>query len=166
MSIYLFVIFLALRPVLGTWHVPVSVIKLLCCSLQLASSLSSALMTFIEPMLLAFYSLLTLLSDITHSESHPCCLWTSHLCAPMVPCIFLFYIYHIILFFLSTYIYYLSNFWGEEFCASCTYTQVLAIELQELVMDREAWRAAVHRVAKSRTRLSDWTELNYSINIH
>ena len=32
-------------------------------------------------------------------------------------------------------------------------------ELQELVMDREAWRAAVHRVAKSRTRLSDWTEL-------
>ena len=31
---------------------------------------------------------------------------------------------------------------------------------QELVMDREAWRAAVHRVTKSRTRLSDLTELN------
>ena len=31
--------------------------------------------------------------------------------------------------------------------------------LQELVMDREAWRAAVHRVAKSRTQLSNWTEL-------
>ena len=30
-------------------------------------------------------------------------------------------------------------------------------ELQELVMDREAWRAVIHEVAKSRTRLSDWT---------
>ena len=34
-------------------------------------------------------------------------------------------------------------------------------ELQELVMDREAWRAVIHGVAKSRTRLSDWNELNW-----
>ena len=35
-------------------------------------------------------------------------------------------------------------------------------ELQELVMDREAWRAVIHGIAKSRTRLSDWTELNWT----
>ena len=34
-------------------------------------------------------------------------------------------------------------------------------ELRELVLDREAWRAAIHGVTKSRTRLSDWTELNW-----
>ena len=33
-------------------------------------------------------------------------------------------------------------------------------ELQELVMDREAWSVTIHGIAKSWTRLSDWTELN------
>ena len=35
-------------------------------------------------------------------------------------------------------------------------------KVRDLVMDREAWHAAVHRVAKNRTRLSNWTELNWS----
>ena len=35
-------------------------------------------------------------------------------------------------------------------------------ELRELVMDREAWRAVIHGIAKSRTWLSDWTELTWS----
>ena len=38
-------------------------------------------------------------------------------------------------------------------------------KLRELVMDREAWRAAVHEVTKSRTWLRDWTDLNWYIFI-
>ena len=39
-------------------------------------------------------------------------------------------------------------------------------ELRELVIDREAWRAPIHGVAKSWTRLSDWTELNCGSLVH
>ena len=43
------------------------------------------------------------------------------------------------------------------------YNEILQ-HLPELVMDREAWHAAVHGVTKSRIEVSDWTELNW-INI-
>ena len=38
-------------------------------------------------------------------------------------------------------------------------------EIRELVMDREAWRAAVYGVAKSWTQLSEWTELNWNLKL-
>ena len=41
-------------------------------------------------------------------------------------------------------------------------TDVSLSELRVMVMDREAWHAAIHGVAKSRTRLSDWTKLNWT----
>ena len=45
-----------------------------------------------------------------------------------------------------------------------TYTMDMGLGgLRELVMDWETWRAAVHGIAKSRTQLSNWTELNVSI---
>ena len=42
--------------------------------------------------------------------------------------------------------------------------EVSLSELREMVMDREAWRAAIHEVTKSKTRLSNWTELNWTLN--
>ena len=44
-------------------------------------------------------------------------------------------------------------------------TDVSLSELWELVMDREAWSAAIHGVAKGWTQLSDWTELNW-VTLH
>ena len=53
--------------------------------------------------------------------------------------------------------------WGQE--EKGTTEDEMAGELQELVMNREAWRAAIHGVTKSWTRLSDWTELNWTEDV-
>ena len=55
--------------------------------------------------------------------------------------------------------------WWEEWKRMTNSMDMSLNKLWELVMDREAWHAAIHGVTKSRTQLSDRTELNWTLHI-
>ena len=56
--------------------------------------------------------------------------------------------------------------WVSLICAFTDSMGMSLSELRELVMDWEARDAAIHGVTKSRTRLSNWTELNWTEYVH
>ena len=62
-----------------------------------------------------------------------------------------------------SWLYYVGIFWGSLFCSNSMGMSLS--KLQELVMDREAWHAAIHGITKGQTQLSDWTELNWFCSI-
>ena len=85
-------------------------------------------------------------------------------------CFLFFFLLHLLL-FIFLLVLLISHFLNlSAFAANdtCWYSQLkskskcnfLVANGKELVMDREAWRAAIHGAARSRTQLSDWTELN------
>ena len=95
----------------------------------------------------------------------PTCHWSPLACFVYLWVCFCFIVFIHLLNFLIPSVTYSTQCFSFSVWLISPHLDVSLSELRELVLDREAWRAAIHEVAKSQTRLNDWTKLKCLLSL-